>query len=303
MDFVHLSHFVSVAQTLNFSEAARRMSVPQPNISRSINDLEKHFGFKLFSRTTRDVVLTKEGEAFLPYALDIIDTIDRASNFVENVHSGFSGHISIATISTSSNTLTACLSRFSKKYPDVFVDVTYNTGREQTLALGKNKFDAYFSPLAMLPDDYSLDYIITEWDRLALVVPKGHPITRSPDDFSLLKNERFLITSEAASPLMYSQIINVCSARELTPKIISRHEKAESIILSVGAGLGVSILPFSLTQVFKFDTFDVIPIKGEDAVRPYVFAWKKNSPNSSSVLFSEIVNEYVRNNSTVNNAD
>ena len=46
MDINQLNCFISVAQTLNFSEAARRNYVSQSTVSRYIGELEKEFGAK-----------------------------------------------------------------------------------------------------------------------------------------------------------------------------------------------------------------------------------------------------------------
>ncbi len=104
MDIENLKYFISVAQLLNFSEAARQNNVPQPKISRSILELETQLGAKLFFRTNRDVSLTREGETFLPYAIDLVDLAAKASDMVEQVHNGRTGYLSIATVSTTSRT-------------------------------------------------------------------------------------------------------------------------------------------------------------------------------------------------------
>ncbi|NMA26096.1 MAG: LysR family transcriptional regulator, partial [Clostridiales bacterium] len=88
MDIEKLKYFVSVAQLLNFSEAARQNNVTQPKISRSIRELETELKAKLFFRTNRDVSLTPEGETFLPYAIDLVDMAAKASDMVDQVHSG-----------------------------------------------------------------------------------------------------------------------------------------------------------------------------------------------------------------------
>jgi DNA-binding transcriptional LysR family regulator len=59
-----LEVFVATAKTRNFSAAARRLSISQAAVSRSIASLEKRLGLRLFERTTRQVVLTNEGAKF-----------------------------------------------------------------------------------------------------------------------------------------------------------------------------------------------------------------------------------------------
>ena len=77
MDFNQLNCFISVARTLNFSEAARQNFVSQSTVSRYISELEKEFGVKLFARNHRDVMLTNEGKVLLPYAVEITESFQK----------------------------------------------------------------------------------------------------------------------------------------------------------------------------------------------------------------------------------
>ena len=89
MDVAQLECFVTVAQTLNFSEAARRHYVSQSTVSRYIADLEKEFGVQLFTRSHRDVIITNEGKTLLPYALEMTDTLRRAKRVIREAYRTF----------------------------------------------------------------------------------------------------------------------------------------------------------------------------------------------------------------------
>ncbi|MDO7640463.1 MAG: LysR family transcriptional regulator, partial [Reinekea forsetii] len=60
-----LNYFIAVAETGNFTEAARRFSVPASSVSRRIADLEQQLGANLFQRSTRVVKLTEVGRNYL----------------------------------------------------------------------------------------------------------------------------------------------------------------------------------------------------------------------------------------------
>lgn len=292
MDTENLKYFISVAQLLNFSEAARQNNVPQPKISRSILELETQLGAKLFFRTKRDVSLTREGETFLPYAIDIVEMTAKASDMVELVHSGQTGYLSIATVSTTSRTLASFLSVFSTRYPDIMIDITQNTGKTQAMAMMDNRFDFHFAHLSMIPKDERLDYIVTHRDKLVIVVPKGHRLTRGKLDFDKLFQEKFIMISQPESPQLYSKVMEICAEHHTIPRVIHRYDKAESVLLSVGSGLGVSILPMGLTRAFLPDTVDVIPLGPNGYEIEYVCAWPKQSTNPCSKIFLEVVREY-----------
>jgi DNA-binding transcriptional LysR family regulator len=283
-----------VAQLLNFSEAARQNNVPQPKISRSILELETQLKTKLLFRTNRDVSLTLEGKTFLPYAIDLVDMAVKASDMVDQVHSGRTGFLSIATVSTTSRTLASFLSVFSTQYPDIIIDITQNTGKAQMMAMMENRFDFHFAHLSMLPKDGRLDYVVTHSDKLVLVVPKGHRLTQGKLDFDKLFQEKFIMISQPESPQLYSEIMAVCAAHHTIPKVIHRYDKAESVLLSVGSGLGISILPMGLTKAFLPDAVDVIPLDLEGSEIDYICAWPKQSKNPCSKIFLDVIREYFQ---------
>lgn len=292
MDIENLRYFISVAQLLNFSEAARQNNVPQPKISRSINELETQLKAKLLFRTNRDVSLTPEGETFLPYAIDLVDMAAKAADMVDQVHSGRTGYLSIATVSTTSRALASFLSIFSTQYPDIMIDITQNTGKTQAMAMMENRFDFHFAHLSMLPKDGRLDYIVTHRDKLVLVVPKGHRLSQGKLDFNKLFQEKFIMISQPESPQLYSKVMEICAAHNAIPKVIHRYDKAESVLLSVGSGLGVAILPMGLTKAFLPDAVDVIELDQQGPKIEYVCAWPKQSTNPCSKIFLDVIKEY-----------
>ncbi len=292
MEIEDLKYFISVAQLLNFSEAGRQNNVQQPKISRSIHELETQLGAKLFVRTNRDVSLTREGETFLPYAIDIVQTAEKAADMVEQVHSGRTGYLSIATVSTTARILASCLSVFSKQYPDILIDITQNSGGAQATAMLENRYDFHFAHLSMLPKDGRLDHVLIHRDKLVLVVPKGHRLTRGEFDFSSIFHENFIMISQPQSPQLYDQIMRLFVSYHKMPKIIHRYDKAESVLLSVSSGLGVTILPLGLTKAFFAGDVDIIPLESEGLEIDYVCAWPRQARNPSSKLFLEVVRNF-----------
>ncbi len=288
MDISQLRYFITTAQTLNFSEAARRVGLAQSTMSHNINELEKQLGTQLFIRNKRNVILTEAGKKLLPYAIEMIELADKAAFQIRELEEGRGGHISIAALTTSSEALSQCLSAFSNKYPDITVDIIFTSGRSQVVEMSESKYDFHFAVEEMVPVGETFSYIKTHRDRLCLAFPKNHPMVGRPLDFAALKNERFITVTESDGPALYNSIMNICRARGYTPHITCQYDRAEAVLLSVGAGLGIAIIPEALSKVFFSQNVSFVPIEGDDTERQYVLAWHSELTNPAARLFLDI---------------
>ncbi|MEU0075197.1 LysR substrate-binding domain-containing protein [Streptomyces sp. NPDC006332] len=76
-----LRTFLAVAQTLSFTQAARRLGLRQSTVSQHVRRLEDATGRQLFSRDTHSVELTEDGEAMLGFARRILAVHEQATAF------------------------------------------------------------------------------------------------------------------------------------------------------------------------------------------------------------------------------
>lgn len=291
MDIAQLKYFISVAQTLNFTEAARRNGMTQPSISHHINELERQLGTTLFIRSRRSVAMTEAGREFLPYALEMVELAEKAQFQVRQLEDGRVGHLSIAALTTSSAILSRCLSAFSTKYPDITVDINFTSGRSQVMAMNERKYDFHFAVQEMVPTGETFDSLVTHTDHLCVAIPRDHPLAAKPLDFSAFADERFIAVSESDGPALYNGIMQVCRNRGYSPRISCQYDRAEAVLLSVGAGLGISIIPEALSKVFYSENVCFTRIPGDDTLRTYVMAWRRDISNPSALLFRETVQE------------
>lgn len=74
----YLRSFLVLAEGLQFKEAARRLGMSQPGLSRQIRELEAQLDTDLFIRAGRCPRLTSAGEVLLPHARVIVQAWDAA---------------------------------------------------------------------------------------------------------------------------------------------------------------------------------------------------------------------------------
>ncbi|MEE1673943.1 LysR family transcriptional regulator [Agarivorans aestuarii] len=124
MNIEHLRLFVRVAATHNISLAGKELGLSAPVASMHINKLEESIGARLIHRTTRKVSLTEEGEALLPYADEILASVDAARSTVGTGKAQATGTIRItAPASFGRMHVIPALKGFLDKHPELSVDI------------------------------------------------------------------------------------------------------------------------------------------------------------------------------------
>ena len=115
-----LKAFVVVAQQESFMAACEMLHISQPALSIAIKNLEQEVGGSLLSRTTRAVVLTPEGEQFLPTAKRLLQEWDDAFIDLTQSFSLEHGMLSIAAMpSFASSLVPNYLKQFRQDFPQV----------------------------------------------------------------------------------------------------------------------------------------------------------------------------------------
>ena len=116
----HLRYFIAVAEEASFTAAAQRVHVAQQVLSTQIRQLEDAVGFELLRRTSRGVVLTAAGSAFLDSARQTLASLDRGVAAARNAASAVSGQLTVGLqAATGGSGRTRVLTAFERAYPEV----------------------------------------------------------------------------------------------------------------------------------------------------------------------------------------
>lgn len=129
-----------VADKRNFTAAANELGISAPAVSKIIKQLEKRLGVTLLNRTTRSTSLTEAGERFLSEAGPALDQILLAIRKVGNYSEKPSGLLRInLPRSTYHSYIEPILASFTKKYPEVSIELYFE---DQTSDIVASGFDA-----------------------------------------------------------------------------------------------------------------------------------------------------------------
>lgn len=112
--------FVAVAEAKGFAQAARKLKVSPPTVTRLIASLEQRLSVELFHRTTRAVSLTEHGARYLPKARGIIDAVKDAEASTKAGQAAPSGRFTVtAPLVFGRREVAPLFSRFLARWPAV----------------------------------------------------------------------------------------------------------------------------------------------------------------------------------------
>lgn len=123
MKIKDLKLFIKVVELGSFTAAASALEVPRANVSRRISDLENTLNIRLFQRTTRQLSLTQNGEAYYKELLIAIEALDRANTVGLSLSDTPKGKIRIGIQPETDVSLQPMLFSFQDIYPDIEIDV------------------------------------------------------------------------------------------------------------------------------------------------------------------------------------
>ena len=133
MNLLHMKYAVEVARLGSLNKAAEALLIAQPNISRSIKELEADLGITIFQRTAKGMVLTPDGEEFIDNARDILHRIDKVEqSYRDGSHKKRRFSISVPRACY----ISAALSEFSKNLGEADVEIYYKeTNSKKTVKM------------------------------------------------------------------------------------------------------------------------------------------------------------------------
>src|SRR5260370_24144187 len=109
-----------VAAVGSLSAVGRKMNVPLPTVSRKIADLESHLGTRLLIRSTRKLVLTDAGAAYVSVAKRILEQVAEAERTAAGEYSAPRGDLAVtAPIVFGRLHVLPVVTDFLARYPEI----------------------------------------------------------------------------------------------------------------------------------------------------------------------------------------
>ncbi|MCZ0738830.1 LysR family transcriptional regulator [Phreatobacter sp. AB_2022a] len=295
MDLRQLRQFVAVAEELHFGRAAARLNMTQPPLSQAIQHLEAELGVELLARTKRSVALTPVGRQWLDEVRKVLGDAAALPDIARRLALGELGQLRLAFVSTADySVLPGLVSRYRGVAPDVKVALREATSDIQIEALLNDEIDVGMiiaqAQSSMPP---SLGYRPLMREPLVAAVPdawvqEGRAgFTQGAVGAGTVVATPLILFPRRSAPGFHDAIVDYYVQNGFRPTIVQEAIQMQTIIGLVAAGLGMALVPQSLTNLNRAGA-RYLPLAGGAPLIETGLIWRSEDRSPTLQRFLDI---------------
>jgi DNA-binding transcriptional LysR family regulator len=236
-----LELFCTISEQRSFSKAAQVHEMTQSAASQAIQQLEESLGVTLIDRSTRPLVLTVEGDAYLRGVRGVLKTYQRTEEEVRGIRNRLSGQITIASIvSVGLSYMPEATAAFARLQPKVDVRSQFGSVDRVVEMVAEGEVD--FGLVSFPRNSKSIQCIDWQREPMRLVCSADHPLAMQNE--VSLNQLRGLEMIGFDRRLTLRQEIDRCfAAAGVTVDVRMEFDNADSMIRAIQANRGIGIVP------------------------------------------------------------
>lgn len=284
MDIEWMREYVVLAQCLNFTEAANRLYITQPTLSKHISLIEAEAQVRLLNRTKHSVTLTKEGELFTETCRRIIQEFDDSILKMGLLASGISGSVKLGILYYGINRyVTPALTQMGALYPNVKVfSASY-----QPLPLWRdfmnNLVDIAEVYRTSSRDNPYVSYRDVGWLRFSAMVKKDSPMGKKTEiPLKALDGLPLILNSQ--TPKLRDYILDKFVQKGVHPGEIIYSDHIDTINADFSLHDALALVTDNSRYIAAPDS-SFVSISDPDFRIMMAYAYRKNNPNKAISYF------------------
>jgi|GEM_PF-167689 len=277
MNIQQLNYFITVAEIGQITEAAQKLYIAQPALSRSLQRLELELGVTLFTRTKSGMELTDTGRVLYEKGIWLLRNYRDMLSAIHEAEEGVQGTIRIGTGYTTIPLMSDKIIAMRSKYPAVEFRITQTDPNELIELLKKDKMDLIFLPRPLEGGPFST--IALEPDPLVLAVNPELDPCPSEEEVPIEKLENIpLCLLRLGDYYGYNEVLFAeCQRKGVSPRVLCQSNTASASIMLVTQGLGLSYQPKSVVDALANECLYGKRIKGFEHFTYPVILYNQNA--------------------------
>jgi LysR family transcriptional regulator, salicylic acid-responsive activator of bsdBCD len=246
MDFKQLRYFIAIAEEKNITAAANRLHMSQPPLSMQLKQLEEELGVRLVERNGKKMELTDKGTLLYQHALDLVNSMEEVKNELQETEEGKKGILSVGINTLSVPGFSQLLQTFHKMYPLVSLKIVQNDSFYLSELVKSRTIELAFVRLPLEHRGLAYHQLFNEH---FVFVSRERRKSISLKEISQIP----LIIPSTEGLGSYNTILEAFSKEKLQLKRIAECSDMHILMELVTAGMGATIVPKSVMDVYGND--------------------------------------------------
>ncbi|MDR7563883.1 MAG: LysR family transcriptional regulator [Armatimonadota bacterium] len=266
--------FRLVATTRSFTEAARQAALTRPAVSQHIRRLERLFGTRLLSRTTRRVELTEAGRVLLAHAERVLEEMARLESAMRDLSPQRTAPLLVgASTLPGEYLLPRALSAFRDRFPETEVRVWIGDTEAVVGWVRTGQVELGFVGQPPVDPELVVEPVVE--DEIVLLLPPGYAV---PDPLDVEALTRIpLVLREPGSATRFT-VLSALERAGISPdrlRVAGQLGSPEAVKAAVRAGVGAAFLSrFCLRP----EEGSPVRVQGLELRRWVCACWRRDRP-------------------------
>ncbi|CEG26285.1 LysR family transcriptional regulator [Bacillus sp. B-jedd] len=266
MDIKQLRYFVAIAEEKNITAAANRLHMSQPPLSIVLKQLEDELGVKLIERNGKRMELTDKGHLLYQRAQQLVNSFEEIKNELSDIEEGKKGALTIGINTLSVSSFSEMIQSFHHQYPLVSLKIVQNDSIYLAEMVKKRVIEMAFVRLPLDHQDLIYHHLINE---PLIFVSKKEVQNISLEEISHMP----LIIPSTEGLGIYNTILEAFTKQKLQLTKIAECSDMQVLMELVRSGMGVTIVPKSVFDVYGTKTLYGTPINNANMISSLGLIW------------------------------
>ncbi len=287
-----IQSFLIVAREQSFRKSAELLHIDRSALSRRIQRLEQQLGFAVLERTTREVSLTPAGRVMYDSGDLMLNSYAAAIESARAVAEGKTGSLRIGYMAfAATHSMPRAVAAFQAHHPEVELRLQYIRTQGQKVALANDEIDIGFLIGPFDHSDFHARSLGSE-PLMAVMSPRHVLAAHDTIDPSQFAAHDLILGDMIEWEAYRWRLTELFSTEGIEPPIKLEASNTLALIGLVAAGLGVTICPRSMLEIFG-DSITARAINHPQFQIETALVWRRNNRTAALRNFVELVKERV----------
>lgn len=281
-------YFITLAECLNFTQAAAKHNVSQTAVSQYIAGLEERLEVKLFNRSPHAVTLTEAGKYYYKQVKSILRLYDDTCSQIKNIAANYYGYVKVGIGIYEYCNTEHFFSSFLSLHPEIKVDIMQYPYSELSEKLRTGELDLIIG-LEFCEEAFARNELLTRtlFESANYLVADNSIAERYAKDGiqTMLANEILITNCEDYGPSSLQMLHNLLSSEVgFVPEQIEQTNSVNAQLMMVRAGHGVAIVPGFVVDV-QGTGLNKFPLPSGEMIRYKLMRLRKNPNRAAELMF------------------